>query len=134
MDVKKIIRGFAKYTGKYTLKGLAKGTELIGRGGIKVVEALVKNPIVQTIGTMSLGPIIPEVVAASVMLGGIRLMTSALFSKKDINGKFRDAINTGNLVTRTVGSRIIAPLLNRADKGIGRIGDKVQNKIDDLFK
>lgn len=112
---------------------MAKGTELIGRGGIKVIEALVENPIVQTIGTMSLGAIIPEVVT-SVSIGGIRLMTSALFSKKDINEKFMDTINTGNLVTRTVVNRVISPLLNCADKGIGRIGDKVQNKIDDLFR
>lgn len=44
MKAKKIIKGIAKTTGKYTLKGLGKGVELTSRGAIKTVNALVKNP------------------------------------------------------------------------------------------
>lgn len=41
-NTKKVIKGIAKTTGKYTLKGLGKGIELTGRGAIKTVNALVK--------------------------------------------------------------------------------------------
>ena len=62
---KKVIKGIAKATGKYTLKGLGKGVELTGRGTIKTVEALVKNPKMQQIvtgaGILAAGMAIPAV-------------------------------------------------------------------------
>ena len=39
MNAKKVIKGFAKTTGKYTLKGLGKGLELTSRGTIKTLNA-----------------------------------------------------------------------------------------------
>ncbi len=53
MNAKKVIKGIAKTTGKYTLKGLGKGIELTGRGAVKTVNALVKNPQIQKIATGS---------------------------------------------------------------------------------
>ena len=65
MNAKKVVKGIAKTTGKYTLKGLGKGIELTSRGAIKTVNALVKNPQMQKIATGA------GLLAASVMIPSV---------------------------------------------------------------
>lgn len=143
-NTKKKIKGIAKTTGKYTLKGLGKGIELVGRGAIKTVNALVKNPEIQTLATAA------GILAASVMIPtvGVGLITALgikyvidkpiLGKNEEKNDKMIDAISDilriGNVVTKNVSNKILSPALNKIDKNINKLGKKYQGKIDYMFR
>lgn len=140
MNAKRIIKGIAKTTGKYTLKTLGKGIELTGRGTVKMVDALVKNPQIQKIVTST------GLLAASVMIPGVGvgilgtlglkyLIDKSLLGKdKGIISEINDILRMGNGVTKNVSDKVLSPTLNKLDKGIGKVGKKYQSKIDDIFK
>ena len=137
---KKVIKGIAKTTGKYTLKGLGKGIELTGRGAVKTVNALVKNPQVQKIaagaGILAASVMIPTVGVGVISTLGLKSMidNSLLGKNKGIVNEFNDILRMGNVVTRTASNKILSPTLNKMDKGINKLGKKYQKKIDDMFR
>ena len=133
---KKVIKGVAKTTGKYTLKGLGKGVELASRGAVKTVDALVRNPQIQTLATAA------GILAASVMIPGVgvtlvaaiglrRLITG---SNKGILGEIGDILRTGNEVTRGVCNKVLSPTLNIMDRGMKTLGTKYQKEVDNLMR
>lgn len=139
-NTKKVIKGIAKTTGKYTLKGLGKGIELTGRGAIKTVNALVKNPQIQKLATGA------GVLAASVMIPtvGVRLIStlglkymidkSLLGKNKGMLDEINDILRMGNVVTRSASNNILSPTLNKMDRGMNKLGKNYQDKIDDMFR
>lgn len=139
MNVKKTIKGIAKTAGKYTLKGIGKATELVERGTVKTVNALVKNPNVQEIDT-SAGRINSEVTIPAVeteMIGvvGLKYMKdrASLENDKSLIEEIGDIIKAGNVVTKSA-REALSNTLEKTDKGIERIGQKGQDKLDDLFR
>ena len=140
MNVKKVIKGVAKTTGKYTLKGLGKGVELVGRGGINTVNALVRNPQLQKIATgagiLAASVMVPGVGVGLISTLGLKYMfdNSLLGKNKGILNEVNDILRAGNTVTRNVSNRILSPVLYKADIGMYKLGKKYQNKIDDMFR
>lgn len=138
MDAKKAIKGIAKTTGKYTLKGLGKGIELAGRGAIKTVNALVKNPQIQKIvtgaGVLATSVMIPTVGVALISTLGLKYMVekSLLGKNKGILDEINDILRVGNVVTKNVSNKILSPTLNKIDIGIKNVGKNYQDKIDDI--
>lgn len=140
MNGKKGIKGFAKTAGKYTLKGLGKGVELTGKGAVKTVNALVKNPQMQKIvtgaGLLAASVMIPAVGVGLISTLGLKYMADKTLLKKDkgILDEIGDILKMGNTVTRTASNKILSPVLNKADKGIGKLGEKYQDKVDNYFR
>lgn len=140
MNAKKIIKGIAKVTGKYTLKALGKGVELVGRGTIRTVNVLVRNPGLQKLvtgaGILAAGVMIPSVGVGLISVLGMKYMIDrALLGKnKGMINEINDILRVGNMVTRNVSNRILSPTLRQMDRGVGKIGKKYQDKIDDIFR
>lgn len=138
MDVRKTIKGVAKNTGKYTLKGLGKGIELVGRGGVKTIGAIANNPTVQKVltgaGMLTAGLAIPAVGVTMIGVVGMKMMIDAASGKnKGIMDEIGDLLNMGNNVTHTATRTILNPILGKTDRGIKHIGRKYQDKMDDMF-
>ena len=120
MNAKKVIKGIAKTTGKYTLKGLGKGIELTGRGAVKTVNALVRNPQIQKIATgaglLAASVMIPTVGVGLISTLGLKYMIdkSLLGKNKGMLDEINDILKMGNVVTRK--------------------GKNYQDKIDDIFR
>ena len=140
MNAKKVIKGIAKTTGKYTLKGLGKGIELTGRGAVKTVNALVRNPQIQKIATgvglVAASVMIPTVGVGLISTLGLKYMIdkSTLGKNKGILDEINDILEMGNVVTRNASNKILSPTLNRLDKGMNKLGKNYQDKIDDIFR
>ena len=140
MNAKKLIKGIAKTTGKYTLKGLGKGMELTGRGTIKTINALVRNPQIQKIATgaglLAASVMIPTVGVGLISTLGLKYMVdkSLLGKNKGMLDEINDILRTGNAVTRTASNKILSPTLNKLDRGINKLGKNYQDKIDDIFR
>lgn len=140
MNTKKVIKGIAKTTGKYTLKGLGKGIELTGRGAIKTVNALVKNPQMQKIitgaGLLAASVMIPTVGVGLISTLGLKYMIdkSLLGKDKGMLDEINDIVRMGNVVTRNVSNKILSPTLNKMDRGMNKLGRNYQDKIDDIFR
>lgn len=140
MNAKKLIKGIAKTTGKYTLKGLGKGMELTGRGAIKTINALVRNPQIQKIATgaglLAASVMIPTVGVGLISTLGLKYMVdkSLLGKNKGMLDEINDILRTGNAVTRTASNKILSPTLNKLDRGINKLGKNYQDKIDDIFR
>ena len=140
MNVKKVIKGIAKTTGKYTLKGLGKGIELTGRGTVKTVNALVRNPQIQKIATgaglLAASVMIPTVGVGLISTLGLKYMIdkSLLGKDKGMLDEINDILKMGNVVTRNASKKILSPTLNRMDRGMNKLGKKYQDKIEDIFR
>ena len=140
MNAKKVIKGIAKTTGKYTLKGLAKGIELTGRGAIKTVNALVKNPQIQKIvtsaGILATSAMIRTVGVGLISTLGLKYMIdkSLLGKDKGILDEINDILRMGNVVTRNASNKILSPTLNKMDRGMNKLGKNYQDKIDNIFR
>lgn len=140
MNAKKVIKGIAKTTGKYTLKGLGKGIELTGRGTVKTVNALVKNPQMQKIvtgaGLLAASVMIPTVGVGLVSTLGLKYMIdkSLLGEDKGMLDEINDILRMGNVVTRNASNKILSPTLNKMDRGMEKLGKNYQDKIDDIFR
>lgn len=139
-NTKKVIKGVAKTTGKYTLKGLGKGIELTGRGAIKTVNALVKNPQLQKLATgagiLAASVMIPQVGVGVIGALGLKYMIdkAVLGNDKGMLDEINDILKMGNKVTKTASKKILSPTLNKMDRGMAKMGDKYQDKIDDMFR
>jgi len=140
-NTKKVIKGIAKTTGKYALKGIGKGIELTGRGTVKTVNALVRNPGLQKIATgagiLAASVMIPTVGISLISTLGLKyLIDRSILDKKDkgILDEVNDILRVGNVVTRNASSKILSPTLNRMDRGIDKLGRNYQEKIDDIFR
>ena len=139
-NTKKVIKGVAKTTGKYTLKGLGKGIELTGRGAIKTVNALVKNPQLQKLATgagiLAASVMIPQVGVGVIGAIGLKDMIdkAVLGNDKGMLDEINDILKMGNKVTKTASKKILSPTLNKMDRGMAKMGDKYQDKIDDMFR
>lgn len=140
MNAKKVIKGIAKTTGKYTLKGLGKGIELTGRGAIKTVNALVKNPQMQKIitgaGLLAASVMIPTVGVGLISTLGLKyLIDKSLLGKdKGMLDEINDILKMGNVVTKNASNKILSPILDKMDKGMNKLGKNYQNKIDYIFR
>ena len=140
MNAKKVIKGIAKTTGKYTLKGLGKGIELTGRGAIKTVNALVKNPQMQKIvtgaGLLTASVMIPTVGVGLISTLGLKYMIdkSLLGKDKGMLDEINDILRMGNVVTRNASNKILSPTLNKMDRGMNKLGKNYQDNIDDIFR
>ena len=140
MNTKKVIKGIAKTTGKYTLKGLGKGIELTGRGTIKTVNALVRNPQIQKIATgaglLAASVMIPTVGVGLISTLGLKYMVdkSLLGKNKGVLDEINDILRIGNLITRSASNKILSPTLNKLDRGMNKLGKNYQDKIDDIFR
>lgn len=141
MNTKKVIKGFAKTTGKYTLKGLGKGLELTSRGTIKTLNALVKNPKMQKIAT-GVGIVGTSVMVPTVGVGVISTLALKYMIDKSLLGKndkgivdeINDILKVGNVVTESVSTKILSPTLEKMDRGIDKLSQNYQDKIDDIFR
>ena len=139
-NTKKVIKGIAKTTGKYTLKGLGKGIELTGRGAVKTVDALVKNPQIQKLATGA-GILAASVTIPAVGVGLIGALELKHIIDKGLLGKnkgmldeINDILRMGNKVTKNVSDKILSPTLNKMDRGISKLGKNYQDKIDNIFR
>lgn len=139
-NTKKAIKGIAKTTGRYTLKGLGRGIELIGCGAIKTVDALVKNPQIQKLvtgtGILAASVMIPTVGVGLISTLGLKyiLDKSLLGKDKGMLDEINDILRIGNKITRNVSNKILSPALNRMGRGVNQLGTKYQNKIDGMFR
>ena len=136
---KKVIKGVAKTTGKYTLKGLGKGVELAGRGALKTVDALIRSPQIQTLATaagiLAASVMIPSVGVGIVSMIGLKyLVDSSLGNNKGLLGEIGDILRAGNVVTRNVSNRILSPTLNTMDRGMKTLGKKYQDKVENMLR
>lgn len=140
MNAKKVIKGIAKTTGKYTLKGLGKGIELTGRGAIKTVNALVKNPQIQKIvtsaGILATSVMVPTVGVGLLSTIGVKYMMDKSLSRNDkgMLDEIKDILQAGNVITRNVSNKILSPTLNKMERGTNKLGKKYQDKIDNMFR
>ena len=140
MNAKKLIKGIAKTTGKYTLKGLGKGIELTGRGAVKTVNALVRNTQLQKIATgaglLAASVMIPTVGVGLISTLGLKYMIDKSFlgKNKGMLDEINDILKMGNVVTRNASNKILSPTLNRMDRGMNKLGKNYQDKIDDIFR
>lgn len=139
MDIKKTIKGIAKNTGKYTLKGLGKGMELAGRGGVKTIRAIANNQTVQKVltgaGMLAASIAIPAVGVTAISLIGMKMMIDAASGKnKGIMDEIGDLLNMGNRVTRTATRKILNPILGKTERGMKNLGRKYQGKMDQVFR
>lgn len=140
MNAKKVIKGIAKTTGKYTLKGLGKGMELTGRGAIKTVNALVRNPQIQKIATgaglLAASVMIPTVGVGLISTLGLKYIIdkSILGKDKGMLDEIKDVLRMGNGVTRSASNKILSPTLKKMDRGMNKLGKNYQDKIDDIFR
>lgn len=138
-NTKRVIKGVAKTTGKYTLKGLGKGVELVSRGALKTVDALIKNPQIQTLATaagiLAASVMIPSVGVGIVGMIGLKyLLDSSLGNNIGLLGEIGDILRAGNVVTRNVSNRILSPTLNTVDRGVKTLGRKYQDKVDNMLR
>lgn len=138
-NTKKVIKGVAKTTGKYTLKGLGKGVELASRGALKTVDALIRSPQIQTLATaagiLAASVMIPSVGVGIVSMIGLKyLVDSSLGNNKGLLGEIGDMLRAGNVVTRNVSNRILSPTLNTMDRGMKTLGRKYQDKVDNMLR
>lgn len=135
---KPFIKGAATLAGKYTLKGIAKGGEVLGRGGVKTLHALVTNKKAQEMITFG------GLIAAGVMIPpvglGIAGLTGMMYLKDKLTGKnvrltqeIGDIVRGANFITGKVGEKLLAPTLEKADNGIKTVGNLAQEKIEDIF-
>ncbi len=137
---KRVIKGVAKTTGKYTLKGLGKGLELTGKGAIKTVNALVTSSSIQkiatTAGILAASVMIPTVATGLISILGLKYMIDKSLLGKDrgMLDEINDILKAGNVVTKTASNKILSPTLNKMDRGMGKLGKKYQDKIDDMFR
>ena len=141
MSAKKVIKGVAKTTGKYTLKGLGKGIELTSRGAIKIVNALVKSPQIQKIvtgaGLLAASVMIPTVGAGLISTVGLKFMIDRSLLGKDGKGlldEINDIVKMGNVVTKNASNKILSPTLNKMDRGMKKLGKDYQKKINNIFR
>jgi len=111
-DVIRNITGVANSMGKYTLKGLGKSAELLARGGIQGLEALVQNPAVQEIGADAL-KIGACVTCPPIAMTAVAGLTAKMMVEKGLLGKDTDMVhelsgilNGGAQITKTVSERI----------------------------
>lgn len=145
MSAGKKIKGFAKkgakFAGKWSLKGIVKGGELIGRFPIKTLNAIVKCPELQKVAT-TLGLLSASVLIPTVGVGMITaLATKFALDRTILNNhdkwileEIGDMINLGNVVTKSVSDKVLSPVLVKMDKGVGNIGKNTQSKIDGMFR
>lgn len=139
-NTKRIIKGIAKSTGKYTLKGIGKGAELTGRGTIKTINALIKNPefqkIVTSTGIIAASVTVPAVGASVATALALKYATDKTMygRNKGLVDEFNDIVRVGNRVTRKVSKKILSPTLRKIDKGISKLGKNYQDKVDDIFR
>ena len=140
ISAKRIIKGIAKTTGKYTLKGLGKGIELTGRGAIKTVNVLVRNSQIQKIATgagiLAASVMIPSVGVGLISALGLKYMIDKTLLGKDkgMIDEVGDIVRMGNVVTRSASNKILSPALNKMDRGMNKLGRNYQDKIDDIFR
>ncbi len=138
-NTKRVIKGVAKTTGRYTLKGLGKGVELASRGALKTVDALIRNPQIQTLATaagiLAASVMIPSVGVGVVSMIGLKyLVDSSLENNKGLLGEIGDMLRAGNVVTRNVSNKILSPTLNTMDRGMKTLGRKYQDKVDNMLR
>lgn len=140
MNAQKIIEGIAKTTGKYTLKGLGKGIEFMGRGTVLTVDALVRNPAIQKIATgagiLAAGVMLPSVGVGLISTLGLKYAIDKTFlgSHKGLLDEFDDILRAGSTITRSVSDKILSPTLHSMDRGMNKLGRNYQDKIDDIFR
>ena len=137
---KKVIKGIAKNTGKYTLKGLGKGVELAGRGAVQVVDSIIKDPALQEIvtsaGILAASVAVPSVGVALMTTVGLKYAIDRTFlgNNKSMLDEINDILQVGNTVTRNVSDKILRPTLKNVDKSLKDIGKDYQDTVDDFFR
>lgn len=130
-----VIKNAGKYAGKYTLKGLGKGTELLGRTAVKTVGKLANNPEVQKIALLAASVAIPSV--GVTLLGGAALkfgFDKMLGKDKNMMAEIGDMLQMGTSVTRGIMNVIGNPMLGAIDKGTRELGKNYQKGVDNLFR
>ena len=138
-NVKRNISGFARTTGKFTLKGFGRGIELLGKGTKEKIEPLVRDPEIQKIATSTgiivTGVTIPAVGVGLVGITGLKYLIDHRI--KDNDKEFKDEISdifkAGNVITKTISENILSPLLNIAGNELQKGGKALQSRADDLF-
>ncbi len=139
-NTKKNIKKFAKITGKYTLKGLGKGVELAGRGSLRIVNTLVKDPQVQKIATgagiLAASIMIPSVGVGIMSILGLKKATDKyLFGKnKGMMDEFVDLVRVGNTLTRNVCNKIVSPAIAKGEQELSTLGKKYQKGVEGLLR
>ncbi len=129
------IKNAGKKAGKYTLKGLGKGTEMLGHTAVKTVKKVANNPEVQKIALLAASVAIPSVGVAA--LSGALLkygMDQALGKNKGMMAEINEILDKGSCVTRGVMNVIGNPLLGAIDKGTRKLGEKYQRGVDNFFR
>lgn len=139
-ETKQKITGFAKTVGKFTLKGIERGAEFIGRGALQATNAIVTNPAVQHIATAA-GLVAASIAMPTVGIGlaatvGLKYLYDKVMHKGQNRGLFDeigDILGGANQITKAVGDKVLSPVINLGDKGLEMLGDKAQQGINDLF-
>ena len=124
MANKRVIKGYAKNTGKYVLKNVAKalGLGLVGTGFI--VSSLSKSHIVKGIGTLAATIACP---AAMVCVA------EAVIAKKLLEGVVTD-INPIEEISKDLGksTEFTGNILHEIGKGIGDTGHFINREAERL--
>ena len=141
--IKKVIKGIAKTTGKYTLKGIGKGAELIGRGTVKTIHSLVKSKnlhkITSRAGVLVASVLVPAIGATLIGSLGLKYIVdnSILEKNRDIKTEIKDMIKIGDNINakmyEEINKKILMLTLDKTEKGIKNLGNKYQKYIDSRF-
>ena len=128
-----------RFTGKYSLKGLGYGIEYATRGTAKLLNALTSTKIgritlnsTAIIGASLIAPVYGGIIGGAALLAlGIKLLKDNVISNKN---KALDKEITEVLGTKTALTKLLETGLTGADRGMEKLGDTYQNKVDDWFK
>lgn len=144
MDPKLIITGILKTVGKYSLKGIAFGAELAGRGVVNGANALVSNHTVQKIATgaglIAAAVFIPHVgaVVAYGLVG--KLLYDRFFQRSEFKRDHTHTLDSINDILEfsngpmEAACNVASRGLEAADRRIVQMGRTTQQTIDNLFR
>ena len=144
MDPKLIITGILKTVGKYSLKGIAFGAELDGRGVVNGANALVSNHTVQKIATgaglIAAAVFIPHVgaVVAYGLVG--KLLYDRFFQRSEFRRDHTHTLDSINDILEfsngpmEAACNVASRGLEAADRRIVQMGRTTQQTIDNLSR
>ena len=144
MDPSLIITGILKTVGKYSLKGIAFGAELAGRGVVNGANALVSNHTVQKIATgaglIAAAVFIPHVgaVVAYGLVG--KLLYDRFFQRNEFRRDHTHTLDSINDILEfsngpmEAACNVASRGLRAADRRIVEMGRTTQQSIDNMFR
>ena len=144
MDPELIITGILRTVGRYSLKGIAFGAELAGRGVVNGANALITNHTVQKIATgaglIAAAVFIPPVGAVAAYGLVAKLLYDRIFRRDGFRkdhvlpqDSINDILEFSNGPMEAV-CNAASRGLRAADRRIVEMGRTTQQNIDNMFR